>query len=461
MFNKSIISCVLLFSLLLGSVSSVAQTGKPAAMPDNVPALLAKANESYLAKDYPTFRTVMERLNEMRPNNSGYMYQLVIAYALLDEKSSAYNLMLRMQQQGLSYDFSLTDNTLNLRGTEVFDYVNDLMKMAGEPMGESEAVFTLPQSVRMPEAIAWDESRQKFLIGTITDGSIFAVGKDGLVEELLKADTENGMWAVFDIMVDGTANRLWVTSASTAAFSGFDPVDKGRSALFEFNLETLELVHRHPVPVDGRPHILGSMALGPKGDIFIADRTYPILYKKPAGEQKLVAVLASRDMVSMRGIAMQPDGRVLYIADREMGIMVVDVEGGRAGKLGIPTTLNIAGIDGLYLWDNKLFIIQNGIQPQRVMRLQLDAAGTKVTAVRPLAVAQPEFDYPSFGAIEGEDLYFFASSQMAGRQETPKPVTVLKTPLNSSEDLVQPDMRKYLEEREKKLRAQQEAKEKE
>jgi hypothetical protein len=166
-------------------------------------------------------------------------------------------------------------------------------------------------------------------------------------------------------------------------------------------------------------------------------------------------------MVSMRGIAMQPDGRVLYIADREMGIMVVDVEGGRAGQLGIPTTLNIGGIDGLYLWDNKLFMIQNGIQPQRVIRLQLDETGTKVTAVRPLAVAQPEFDYPSFGAIEGEDLYYFASSQMAGRKASPKPVTVLKTPLNSSEDLVQPDMRKYLEEREKKLRAQQEAKEKE
>ena len=31
----------------------------------------------------------------------------------------------------------------------------------------------------------------------------------------------------------------------------------------------------------------------------------------------------------MRGIAMQPDGRIMYVADREMGIMVVDIENAR------------------------------------------------------------------------------------------------------------------------------------
>ncbi len=110
-----------------------------------------------------------------------------------------------------------------------------------------------------------------------------AVGKDGEVKELLKADSENGMWAIFDILVDQPRNRLWVSSASMPGFSRFDPVDKGRSALFEFNLETLELIHRYPVPVDGRPHILGSMVLSPNGDIFIADRALPLVYSKARG----------------------------------------------------------------------------------------------------------------------------------------------------------------------------------
>jgi sugar lactone lactonase YvrE len=410
MLKKTLITLLLATILLLGSLPLAAQTETPEALPDNVPALLVKANSAYAAKDYLTYRKVLERLVKMRPNNSEYMYQLVIAHALLDEKRQAYDLMLRMQQQGLAYDFNDTEDSMNIRDTEVFDYVNDLMKRAAEPMGESEPVFSLPGSVVLPAAIAWDESRQKFLVGTIAKGSILAVDKDGQISELLKATKENGMWAVFDILVDQSRNRLWVSSAATPGFSGFDPADKGRSALFEFDLETLQMVRRYPVPVDGRQHVLGSMTLGPDGDIYIADRALPIIYSKPAGEQKLKALLATREMISMRGIAIQPDGRVMYVADREMGIMVIDIKGQKAGKLAVPDTFNIGGIDGLYLWDNHLIVIQNGIKPQRVMRLQLDSSGTQVTAVRPLAVAQPAFDYPSFGTVQ-PDMQQFMEQQ--------------------------------------------------
>ena len=70
------------------------------------------------------------------------------------------------------------------------------MKMASNPLGESETVFVLPESVSLPETISWDESRQKFLIGTVAEGSIVAVGKDGEVSELLEANDENGLWAI-------------------------------------------------------------------------------------------------------------------------------------------------------------------------------------------------------------------------------------------------------------------------
>jgi sugar lactone lactonase YvrE len=447
MLLKSVITFIVSLTLAVSSLPLTAQTGTPEALPENVPALLVKANQAYAAKDYLTFRRALESLHRLRPNNSDYMYQLVIAHALLNEKTPAYDLMLRMQKQGLAYDFMATDNTMNIRGTQVFDYVNDLMKAAAKPAGEAEPLFVLPESVKMPEAISWDESRQKFLVGTIAEGQIFAVDMDGQVDELLKPDDKNRLWAIFDILVDQPRNRLWVSSASTPGFAHYDPVDKGRSALFEFNLGTLELINRYPVPVDGNAHVLGSMVLGPNGDIYVADRALPLVYSKPAGEKKLKAVLALRDLISQRGLAMQPDGRLLYVADREMGIMVVDFQGRQSGLLAVPETLNLAGIDGLYLKDNALYVIQNGIQPQRVMRLNLDASGTKIDAVSPVAVAQPEFDLPSFGTIEGENLYYFASSQPLGKAGSQKPVTVLRSPLNTGGTLVQPDMQQFLKQR--------------
>jgi len=140
----------------------------------------------------------------------------------------------------------------------------------------------------------------------------------------------------------------------------------------------------------------------------------------------------------------------MYVADREMGILVADIKGGRAGTLALPDNFNIGGIDGLYLWDNHLIIIQNGIKPQRVMRLKLDASGTRVEAVRPLAVAQAEFDYPSFGTMKGNELYYFQQ----------KAVTVLRTAADSSADLAQPDMQEYLRQRGEKLEAKQKGGEK-
>ncbi len=459
MFYKSVITLVMAFAIAVSSLPLQAQTATTQAKPENVPALLTRVNAAYAAKDYLTFRKTLESLHKLRPNNSDYMYQLVIAHALLNEKGQAYELMLGMQQQGLAYDFLESEHTQSIQGTEVFDYVNDMLKIAGKPVGAAEPVFVLPDAVVMPETIAWDESRQKFLIGTVAEGQILAVGKDGQVSELLKAGPENGMWAIFDILVDEPRNRLWVTSASTPGYLRFDPVEKDRSALFEFDLKTLGFIRRHPVPVDGRPHILGSMTIGPNGAIYIADRVLPLIYSKPAGEDGLKAILVLKEMVSQRGIAMQPDGRIMYVADREMGIIAVDLEGKQARLLEVPGTFNVGGIDGIYLNNNRLFVIQNGISPQRVMRLQLDSSGTKVASVAPLAVALPEFDLPSFGTIEGEDLYYFANSQSVGKQGSQKPVAVVRSSLNSSVELVKPEMEQFLKQQsEMTKRKQQEQK---
>ena len=444
MFYRSVITLVVALTLAVSSPALQAQATVPQAKPENVPALLAKANKAYTEKDYMGFSKALESLHRLRPNNSDYMQQLVIAYALMNEKAKAYEVMLGMQQQGLSYDFTASEHTASLRGTEVFDYVNDLLIINGNPVGEVETVFTLPESVVMPEAISWDDSRQKFLVGTISEGQVLAVGEDGAISELLRAGESNGMWAIFDILVDEPRNRLWITSASMPGYTRFDPVEKGRSALFEFDLKTLDFIRRYPVPVDGRPHILGSMFLDPKGNIYIADRTLPLIYSKPADEDKLKPILILKDMVSQRGIAMQPDGRIMYVADREMGIMVVDLQARQARLLEVEDTLNLGGIDGLYLDNNRLFVIQNGIKPQRIMRLQLDSSGTKVASVAPLAVALPEFDLPSFGTIKGEDLYYFANSQWLGDKGSQKPVTVVRSPLNSSVDLVKPEMEQFL-----------------
>src|SRR5699024_4584240 len=114
---------------------------------------------------------------------------------------------------------------------------------------------------------------------------------------------------------------------------------------------------------------------------------------------------------SLLGLALNDEGSLLYVADYELGIFVVDVSGGQqAWQLAIPETFNAGGIDGLYWWNNHLIAIQNAITPQRVVRLALGDDGLGVTAVAPLAAALDEFDTPTFGVMDGQDLYFFGAS---------------------------------------------------
>ncbi|MEM1410732.1 MAG: hypothetical protein AAGH19_00125, partial [Pseudomonadota bacterium] len=148
----------------------------------------------------------------------------------------------------------------------------------------------------------------------------------------------------------------------------------------------------------------------------------------------------------LRGITASDNGQRLYIADYEMGITVLDLESRVAQRLAGPDTLNFGGIEGLEYWNGHLVMIQNGNEPQRVMRLALSADGGSVEGVAPLAIAQPIFNYPNFGTINGAKLVFFANSHWVRDLTSPTPIQVASTFVDAPPDLISPDFQKFWDE---------------
>jgi hypothetical protein len=401
------------------------------------------AIQSYQDGEYLRFMQATIKLREKRPYEPQYMVGMVVGAALLGRSTTAYNYMHIMQQQGLSYDFNTTEDTQSIRKTEVYDYLNDLLIKAGEPRGEGRVVFTLPAAAVQPETLAWDNSRGKFLVGTIESGALLAVGKAGEVEELLRSTDENGLLAIIDIAVDEAHKRLWVTTAGVPGYAQLLPTELGRGALMEFNLVTLELLQRYDVPVDGLAHVPGSMAVTPSGDVFLIDRAVPMVFRKPADGNKLEPYLAIKELTGFKDLALSDAGDKLYLADAALGIAVVDLEKQTTTMLGRPETLNLGGISGLMYSDGQLLLLQSGIRPQRLMRLELDPSGMNVVATVPLAVALADFDAPSFGVVQGGAVYYFASSNLPGVKRAPAPVVVLKTPLELDKPIVPAEQRKF------------------
>ena len=403
----------------------------------DIASLESQARAAYEAEDWQRFAELMLALHQERPYKQEYMYDLVRAYALLDWKTEAYNLMLRMQNQGLSVDFNQTEDSVNIRKTELYIYLNNLMIDAANPAGIATEVLRLQAPPQDISAIAWDPSRNRFLIGTVREGAVMAVAEDGSTELLMKADAANGLWSVSGLAVDPKNNRLWISSASTPAFKDYLSVEQNRGALFEFNLETLAPVGRYNAPVANVEQVLGSVAVTDDQHVYVIDRAMPLIYRKTPDGDRLMPYVGSEDLVGLRDIAVTPDNSRVFVADTARGIFVIDPVAQQTSLMAHAETLNLGGIEAIEYLEGHLLITQPEMHPQRLMRLQLDATGAAVQNVNPMAVAMPGFDRPGRGTLRDGSLYYLANAGSESASET----IVMRSEPDAGDTIGPPDIK--------------------
>jgi len=385
-----------------------------------------------------------ERLHELRPYNQDFMTHLVLGYARQNQLSKAFNTMLMMQQQGLAEDWSRFDELEPMRQHRLYEHLANLMSEAGEPFGRYSEVADLPEDFAMPEALAMDGESGRVFVGNVRDGRILVRDGDDDWEVFADPDGVEGLMAVFDLAVDRDRDHLWVATGMASQFVGYDPEAGDQSALLRLDLGSGELLARYSVAASDARHLLGSLVLGSDGTVFAADTLHPVVFRLDAGAQRLEPFFANPNFSSLRGLALSADERHLYLADYEQGIFVLATDGSnQAWKLAVPETLNEGGIDGLYWWDQHLVAIQNGVSPQRVLRLQLGEDGLGVVAVAPVLAGLETFDTPTFGAMDGSSLYLFSGSHWRhvdgrgrAREGALPQVSLLKTDVDATEIMV-------------------------
>ena len=425
-----------ILTIVLGvlMLSPSLQAESPAAPKADIASLEQKSREAYGAEKWVSFYSANLKLHQLLPYETGYVVNIVKACAMLDRKSTAYHYMLKLQQQGASYDFNADDETRGIRDTEAYQHINNLLKDAGNPAGEGAVAFEMPGNAADYRALAWDESRKRFLVGTVREGTLLAVSANGESEVLLKASDENGLWSITGLSVDVENNRLWVTSAASPSFINFTVADKSHGALFELDLKTLETVGRYNVPVDGLEHELGSLAVSQDGHVYVIDRATPIIYTKLPQSDRLEAFFANPDAGAFDDIAVTPDNSRVFVSDAEKGILVIDPNARQARMLTGPDNMNLGGIESVSYLDHHLYVIQGRFSPQRIIRLELDRSGAAAQSISPMAIALEGFDRPGVGAIQGDKLFYFANTGSGDESGA----LLMSTPLAAGAASVQP-----------------------
>jgi sugar lactone lactonase YvrE len=352
-----------------------------------------------------------ERLVQLRPHIGRYRYEMAARFAALGKKSETYNALLELQSQGYAFDARADNRFEKAGGTEVWDYILQGFDSNRAPYGEGKVAYTLPKEDLLIESVAWDPTRKELLVGSAREGRVYRVDKAGKLQPLVTADADNGMWAVFDIVVDAKRNVLWVASTAMPHFKGYNAeTDLGRAGVFKFDLKTGKFLKKFLSPtIVGQNYILSALALGKDGEVYAADGINNAVYQ--VRDDQFRRLFHAPKLSSIRGLAVSGDGKTLYLGDHELGVIGYDLGTGKPFDVRVPEKLSLGLIEGIAWSDGNLVAVQNGLPPSRVMLLHLSDDGRSIASVQPLAANNPNLTVPTLGTLDGKTFYVIANSQ--------------------------------------------------
>jgi hypothetical protein len=114
---------------------------------------------------------------------------------------------------------------------------------------------------------------------------------------------------------------------------------------------------------------------------------------------------------SPQGLAFSGSEQHLFMADYGTGLFDIDVKTKKVTHLAPLAGATLLGIDGLYFHQGSLIGVQNGVTPQRVVRLSLSKDLGRVERLEVLEANNPVFLEPTLGVLVKDTFYFIANSQ--------------------------------------------------
>jgi sugar lactone lactonase YvrE len=400
---------------------------------------LRRAHEAALAaheqKDYPAFLAHSRRVVELAPRSTRALYNLACAQALTGGTEEALRLLDRIASMGVLIDPGADADFVSIKETPEFQAILRKLAALNAPIGRSTVAFTLREKDLITEGVAHDLKTGAFLVSSVHRRKVVRIGNEGEVSDFVPQG-QDGLFSAMALAVDAPRNVLWVSTAAEPVMVDYRQEDKDRSAVLEYDLTSGKLLRRLEPPASVRGGRLSDVAVGPAGELYVADPVAGSLYVVDLGASALRVLVAPGKLKSPQGLARHPEGGWLFVADYVQGLFRVDLRDGSVRALESATESVLTGIDGLVYHAGALVGIQNGVRPHRVLRARLSTDGSAITEVETLERANPHFDEPTLGVLVGSDLYYVANSQYGaigadGRLDATKlrePV-ILKMPL--------------------------------
>ena len=369
----------------------------------------AEAAAAYQRKDYAAAKSATEAALALRPDSTRYLHNLAAVSALTGDSASAFTYLRRLAAFGVATNIERDPDLASLQGTPDFIKILNLFVANRAPQGEAELLGEFPGRTGIIDGIAFRERTGDLFLADVHQRCIWRRDRNARVARFTADDEE--LLGIFGIVIDEPRNTLWAAMGAVPEMSGYVSEVKGHAGLAEFNLATSELRRVIPVLDDGRDHSLGDLVVGPDGTVYVTDTKAPVIWYLAPEAEELQKAVDSPVFGSLQGLTIE--NRRLLVADYANGLFTVDLATGNITALPAPKNVTLLGIDGLMAVAGGIVATQNGVEPQRVIRVSLAPQLNAITDVVVLAAGLPNLtdlglltrmnDRPTFVAGAGWD----------------------------------------------------------
>lgn len=361
----------------------------------------ARAGDTALA------RTRIEAAVALMPAHPGALI-LLARLKVADDPAAAVAVLARHAGLGLVHDAGADPSLKSLTVRD--DYAPVAARLAANraATGRPNGVASLEGPV-LAEGVAHDPRTGRLLVSQVHGRKIVTIGGDGAISAFTAPADD--VWGVFGLAADPSRRTLWALTAATPQARDIPADLLGATALLRIDLDTGQVLARHVPSADGVKRQFGDLALGPDGAVYVSNSLGGEVWRLKPGAGALDRLVASPEIGSAQGLAVTADAAHLVVADYSSGLHRIDLASGAETAVETPADLTLLGVDGLVRDGDGLIVVQNGVNPQRILRLALSPDGARVTAATVLAANLPQLDEPTGGAMLDGRFVFVARSQ--------------------------------------------------
>ncbi|GGD52304.1 hypothetical protein GRI62_05520 [Erythrobacter arachoides] len=343
----------------------------------------------------------LEALAEAFPDSASVRLRLLQAYLAAGDRAGVATAARWLRQREHHLPPAAQDAVVAMVGSA------DAGQLPGgspfsEPVEASALVSTIGPHAQLPEAFLFDPATGREFVTTVVSRAVFIRHTEaGGGAEAWSEVTIPGAGSLGGIALDAARGLLWVGSGVLEQTPDPHSVFRG---VIGIDRDTLAVMRRVAAPVGVT---IADIGVAPDGTVYGSDPLGGGIYGAAPDSTEMHTLVPPGTFRSPQGIAVRPTGRSLFVSDYRHGLAEVTL-GPRPHVYRVQTALPAAldGIDGLWIHDNDLIAVQNGLSPARIVAFRLGEGIANIANHRVLERANPAWTEPLGGAMTGGALYY-------------------------------------------------------